>query len=123
MAPEPHDRGALNCHADQDTDAVDYYVCGFDRVAVGEDFGDFMNRAYGGNEGHNVRCRPKRTAEAKGGPAAGKLPMVKGPSVSSVAATRAGLVIRDRLVVLMGVLTLSRIGTSCQRSCRLNRFA
>ena len=40
-------------------------MSGFEGVAVGDNFRDFMDRADGGNEGHKLRCRPQRPTEAK----------------------------------------------------------
>ncbi len=46
----------LNRHADQGADGVDDDVFGFEGVAVGDDFGDFMDRADGGDDGRNLHC-------------------------------------------------------------------
>jgi hypothetical protein len=37
---------------------------GFEGVVVGDNFGDFVGRADGGNEGRDVHYRPQRLAKA-----------------------------------------------------------
>ncbi len=56
--------GPLNRHADQGADGVDDDVCGFEGMAVGDNFGDFMDCADGGHADRNVRRWPPRPTQA-----------------------------------------------------------
>ncbi len=53
---------SLNRHADQGAEGVDDGVFGFEGVAVGDDFGGFMDDADHGDEDRNERRRLPRPA-------------------------------------------------------------
>jgi hypothetical protein len=59
-------RSSLNRHADQGAYSIDDSIFGLEGVAVGNDFGAFMNHADGRDEYRNVYYRPLRPTEAEG---------------------------------------------------------